>query len=429
MSGSNGLKKAINGNRENQVKNFNVKGDWVQSYPARMSTAVAAGFTPSKVGNIISTTQVPSTNPAPTNLTPQQFSETLYFDAGTTNSPINAPTLADFLTYQATKHNLEEVMTFKMFFINLKLEDPAANNSVSIVFNDPAWGRVGFAASILPQTAGEIDFTVFGATNAATAVAFGFNNQINNIDPGLIISGNNLGAITQFTIVDNSIGVTTTLTRDWVLSQIINNALAWGTAARLAGGFRDTDFKIVNPVGVVSAAASGFGAGAYCSTYFTGGQAPANIVHYVKADGRMRATVVAGAAYTAAVLADPATNEFGLAVSSARYKDLIKDAEEDSLSFFDKIRPRTFHFKEDLEKGIKKPLVGVIAEELGDALPAHLRETLLTYEFDHETNQRIVSGISDHHLTAALLANQRRLSDKILALETRLENFAASSQI
>lgn len=146
---------------------------------------------------------------------------------------------------------------------------------------------------------------------------------------------------------------------------------------------------------------------------------------YVKADGRMRATAVAGAAYTNAVLLDPVSGEFGQAVSSNRYKEAIVDADPVAdMAFFDQIRPRKFEFIGDSSN---KKILGVIAEELDAVLPAALKPTLLTYQtyvpdpaFPNVTAQR-VDGINDHFLVAALLTNQRRLADQISALDARIE--------
>lgn len=427
MAGSNGLTKNLTINREEEKKDFCERDSSVQTYTK--PTSAQSWLNPAYVGNIISTTQVPSTNPSPTNLTPIQFVETVYFDAGTTNNPINAPTLSDFLTFIARHYYLEQVMTFRIHFVNLNLENPAVFNAIVIQFPDPAWGRAGIGLGVLPDSATEASFTVFNANQPAIAHAAGINSQINSIDPRLFIFSNNLGATSPlFEVIDNSVGAVTTLTRDWVIASYTVNALAWGTAARQAGGFHDTILRqtISSASSAISAVAPGYGAGAYHCNFFTAGSAaPSTVVFYVKADGRMRATLVASAAYTTAVLFDPVSGEFGQAVSSNRYKDHIVDADPVvDMGFFDLIHPRTFQYIGD---ATNKKVLGVIAEELDAVLPAALKPSILSYETyvpdpvnAPDVTATRLSGINDHFLVSAILANQRRLNDKIAALTARV---------
>lgn len=412
MSGSNGIENVALVNREQElgtVQPFNVKGPKVQSYRDPSPALPNVSYP----GNIISTTQVPSTNPSPTNLTPQQFYATLYFDAGTTSAnTINAPTLSSFLTYLAQFHRLGQVMTVTLHWVNLKAVAPGG--FVVINFPDPAWGVSNGSIGVNPQSVADVTFTIIGANAPATATSLGGNTTFQTVEPNFEVK-TDLNGISgpAFIIRDVSTGITlaTTVNGNWNEASINNTALGWGNAVRAAAGFRDSQLlSTIASLGAVSGAIGNTGGG-YHVQYVTTGSPPLNqVVYYVKQDGVMRATLNANAAYTTAVLFDPTTGEFGKAVSSNRYKNTILDADEGHMSFFDNVHPRTFKYNDDPSN---KVMLGLIAEELDAILPADLKVGILEYETID--GAQVVSGINYQSFVAGIAANQKRLNDKIVA--------------
>lgn len=472
MSGSNGLEKPILGNRHDEQLNSTIK-DW-QGQSFTPATGAQRGmylnpleaakqpnpFSPQAYpGNIVSTTQVPSTNPNPTNLTGAQFVNTLYLDAGSTNT-INAPSLQDVLKYvqQYQPTSLSDPFELTTWVVN---RDPQFGKTIAMT--DPAWNRTTVALSFFPNSLTKNVFVITGTSNPATATVMNANTSSGNGTLPLDIV-NTTGGIVNPTVQITDINTNPAAGplpagTFWEMFNIDENSAAWGAAPRATAGDRDKILRLFvstnTPVNGIAAFPIGFTGGGYflaCIDDFiiNGAINPNGNQFYVKVDGRMMARLYPNAAYTNAVLFDPNTQEFGQAVSSQRYKKEIADATEDDLAFMDNVRPRTFQFKDEEHAG--KTFVGVIAEELERVVPDHLKHYILTYsqptkpsgkkikvsrptqeepgrmvEIDEHIpdGPPIIEGINDHGLVASLLANQGRLMDYIKELKDRVSSLEA----
>lgn len=423
MAGTNGVAKYARVNREDELTPFSYRDVAVHTFTP--PTSANAGSIALPAGNIISTTQVPSTNPAPTNLTAQQFATSpIYFDVGTTNSPINAPTVSSFLNYLAQVRGvtLTPFMSYDVFFINTKPQ--ATNNTVVIQFPDAAWNREGVGIVIFPQQITKETFTFVGANNPATAEATGANGEIDNISQSLNIFNNTNGVVNP-TLQTFTAGLgANTSAQDWEVNRFVVTNTSFGNAVRSAAGNHDALLELQINTGLTVNGGIGYNAGTggyhiICQT--TGNPAPNAVVFYVKADGTMRANLSASATYNTAVLFDPLTGEFGRAVSSQRYKENIVNATDADLGFLANVTPRVFNYKPAFGGDAAKKVVGVIAEELEAILPANLKANIIEYEPDPDhPGQTLISGINNNQLVPLLLAQQRRLLDKIAALDARI---------
>jgi hypothetical protein len=111
-----------------------------------------------------------------------------------------------------------------------------------------------------------------------------------------------------------------------------------------------------------------------------------------------------GVADAVAVLIDSA-HQLGTVSSSARFKDNIQDM-GDASSPLMKLRPVTFHYKEDEEKRLQ---YGLIAEEVEEVMPR-----LVAYDEHGE-----VYTVRYNELPAILLNEIQKLEKRISALESR----------
>lgn len=107
-----------------------------------------------------------------------------------------------------------------------------------------------------------------------------------------------------------------------------------------------------------------------------------------------------------AVLVDSSGN-LGVATSSRRFKDNIKDMDEDSSPIM-KLRPVSFTYKSDPDGHIKQ---GLIAEEVEKVMPS-----LVGYDQHHHPH-----AVNYHELPVMLLNEIQKLERRIAFLETMLD--------
>ena len=121
--------------------------------------------------------------------------------------------------------------------------------------------------------------------------------------------------------------------------------------------------------------------------------------------------ITTGVADAVAVLIDSA-HQLGTVLSSRRFKDNIQDM-SDASSDVMKLRPVTFHYKED---GDKKLQYGLIAEEVEEVMPR-----LVAYDEHGE-----VYTVRYNELPAILLNEIQKMSKRIEELESKIVQSAVN---
>ncbi len=110
-----------------------------------------------------------------------------------------------------------------------------------------------------------------------------------------------------------------------------------------------------------------------------------------------------------AVLIDATTGQLGIATSSERYKDDIRDMGNASDALL-QLRPVTFYYKQPAEHGTKPLQFGLVGEEVAKVYPE-----LVVYDRNGQ-----VQSVEYHQLPALLLNELQKQHKTIEDLETRI---------
>jgi hypothetical protein len=126
-------------------------------------------------------------------------------------------------------------------------------------------------------------------------------------------------------------------------------------------------------------------------------------------DGQLNSAYIAGIygkSVSGSAVYVSASDQLGVLVSSARYKENIQDMADDSSKLID-LRPVTFNYKSDSDKNAQ---YGLIAEEVGQIYPE-----LVSYDKDGKP------FTVHYHLLPAMLLNEfQKLSAEMKILEAQL---------